>query len=175
MDEIIEKLLGELNQKAKEIAKIFGTLQTLKEYGANFDLPDIQTLIGSGEQTNGTTASITIKPDEFYGLSQTEAAEKYLRMIGHAAPFEDIFQALSDGGVRFSSTGRASLNIQLTRATKKFAKIGKGINVSFGLLEWYPGRRRRVTGHLTPIIEDEDIVTEEIIEEEIKQEQEKSE
>jgi hypothetical protein len=174
-DEIIEKLLTELNQKAKEIAKIYGTLKTLKEYGASFTLPDMETLIGSGEQDNGGINETVIRPDEFYGLSQTEATEKYLRMKGHAMAFEDIFNALALGGIRFSSNGRVGLNIQLTRATKKFAKIGKGTNISFGLVEWYPTiRRRRVVGTSTLNVEDENI-DEGIVEEKIKEDKEKGE
>lgn len=175
MEDSIKKLIEDMQTKAKELREMYGALQTLRKYGAEIELPDLQTLVTLNGDSCETQFSSVIRPDEFFGMSNTEAAEKYLRKIGHAVPLEDIYNALLSGGITFGASGRNSLNVQLTRATRKFAKITSGSVISFGLLEWYPGRRKRVTGHLTPIIEDENNITEEIIEEAIQQEKEKSE
>ena len=144
-DEMIQKLLSDLKEKVKEVEEIYNTLQTLKKYGAPIEIPELRNLMGTSEgmkietrQANG----LSIRPDEFYGMSNTEAAEKYLRQVGHAASLENIFDVLVRGGIRFSGDGRKNLNIQLTRATRKFAKIGRGSDVNFGMLEWYPKRIR---------------------------------
>lgn len=139
---MLNKLLEELQKKADEIQEIYTTLQTLKKYGADIELPELSSLLSS----NGgmiPTANIAIRPDEFFGLSNTDAAERYLRKVGHAVSLGDIYNALSQGGVQFSGEGRKSLYVQLIRATRKFVKIGKGQGISFGLLEWYPKPRGR--------------------------------
>jgi hypothetical protein len=141
---VVQKLLEELQQKASEIQEIYTTLQTLRKYGADITLPELSSLITSKEKPLLQSPDLEIQPGEFYNLSNTEAAEKYLRKIGHAMPLDDIYSALMEGGVRFTGDGRKNLNIQLTRATRKFAKIGHGRGVNFGLLEWYPKRSRLI-------------------------------
>jgi hypothetical protein len=151
----IDKLLEELRQKASEIEEIYWALQTLKKYGADITLPDLSSLISSKGNVIPEVANLEIQPGEFYNLSNTDATEKYLRKAGHAMPLENIYNALINGGVRFSGDGRKNLNIQLTRATRKFAKIGHGKGVSFGLLEWYPKRSRLIKRTAPPDSETE--------------------
>lgn len=137
----VNKLLEELNNKIAEIREAYSALQTLKKYGASFDLPDLGNLF-TGQQGTSLSSQAKIRPDEFYGRSQTEATEMYLRKAGHAMPLGDIYNALSEGGIAFGGDGKKNLNIQLTRATRKFSKIGSGPGVSFGLLEWYPKKKK---------------------------------
>jgi hypothetical protein len=138
-DQAIKKLMKELTQKAEELRELYSALQTLKKFGASIELPDLGALVMGEAQAE----HLSITPDAFYGLTQTEAAEKYLKMVGHAVPLEDIFSALVEGGVKFGRNGRSNLNMQMTRATRKFAKIATGSTVSFGLLEWYPSRAKK--------------------------------
>jgi hypothetical protein len=142
-DNVVNKLLDELQSKANEIQEIYTTLQTLKKYGADFELPEFASFLRSQEGTVPST-NITIRPDEFYGLSNTDAAEKYLRKVGHAVSLGEIYNALSQGGVKFTGDGRKSLYVQLIRATRKFTKIGSGQGISFGLLEFYPKRAKLI-------------------------------
>jgi hypothetical protein len=143
---IVGKLLADLGEKAKDIERIYGILKSLKEYDDTIEIPDIATLIGSGcSEITSNSSGISIRPDEFYGLSNTDASEKYLRKIGHAAPLEEIYNALMKGGINFSSNGRNNLNIMLTRATRKFAKIVSDSVIHFGLLEWNPKKSRAKT------------------------------
>lgn len=151
-DEVVNKLLEELQKKAYEIQEIYTTLQTLKKYGADIELPELASLLSS----NGAmipTVNIAIRPDEFFGLSNTDAAERYLRKVGHAVSLAEIYHALSQGGIQFSGEGRKSLYVQLIRATRKFVKIGKGQGISFGLLDWYPQRPARLVKRLGAIPE----------------------
>lgn len=170
-DNVVDKLLEELQQKVNEIEEIYTTLQTLKKYGAEITLPDLGSLITGGAKTGFPVANLEIRPGEFYNLSNTEATEKYLRKVGHAMPLEDIYNALIEGGVRFSGDGRKNLNIQLTRATRKFAKIGHGKGVSFGLLDWYPKRRKLIIkSEDSGIGSEESANIEDLLEEEEKKE-----
>ena len=146
-DTVVEKLIEALNVKVIEVKEIYTTLQTLQKYGADFQLPKLEQIFG-GQVENVGMDNLKIRSDEFYGSSQTEATEKYLRKVGHAMSLADIYDALSEGGIKFSGDGKKNLNIQLTRATRKFAKIGSGQNVNFGLLEWYPAKRKTRSGEI---------------------------
>lgn len=139
-NDMVNELVGKIHQKIGEIKEIYETLQNLKKYGTNnVDLPDLVSLLKS----NGQADLLTIHPDAFYRLSNTEAAKEYLRKIGHAVSLGEIYDALVKGGVQFKGDGKKNLNVQLTRATKIFAKIGSGESgVSFGLVEWYRKPRR---------------------------------
>ncbi len=139
---IVAELQKKLTDHAEQIGKILTTLHMLKEYDDSIEIPDINSLISLGTKESNVRGNKTIRPDEFYQMSNTEAAEKYLNKIGHAVPLEEIFEALKKGGIKFSANGRNVLNVQLTRATKKFAKMSHGDTVNFGLLDWYPKRKR---------------------------------
>lgn len=140
---IVEKLLTDLGEKAKEIEKIYNLLKSLKEYDESIEIPDIATLIGSGCTEIANSSGSSIRPDEFYGLSYTDATERYLKKMGHAMSLDDIYDTLMKGGIVFTGNGRNTLNIMLTRATRKFAKIISDSVIHFGLLEWYPARKSK--------------------------------
>jgi hypothetical protein len=83
-----------------------------------------------------------LPPDRFYGKDFTFAAEEYLRMVGHAATFDDIYTALERGGLRLENGSKKAANISMTRAVRKFVKFKSGDSESFGLVEWYPKKRK---------------------------------
>lgn len=143
----IDVLLQEFEDKITEAKEIYDTLKTLKKYaagqGQDFEMPDLQKIFEGEGMKISDKATVSIRSDEFFGLSNTEAAERYLRKIGHAMPLTDIFEALSTGGITFTGDGKKNLYTQLVRATRKFSKIGSGSNITFGLNEWYPARRKK--------------------------------
>ncbi len=141
--EVVEKALKELKTKVEEVKAVYTELQTLKKYGADIVLPDLQNLLNVNGTEVWDSTDMSIRPDEFFGMTNSEAAEKYLKKIGHAAPFDDIYTALVEGGLKFTANGRTVLNNQLTRGTRKFVKMGKGHKISFGLLDFYPDRIKR--------------------------------
>ncbi len=96
---------------------------------------DTSESASTGEKGHGR--EMDIKPDTFFGKSNTESAEKYLKMLGHAAPVDSILEALKKGGAQFKGDGKHTLYVQLIRATSKFVKIGKGPDSTIGLREWY--------------------------------------
>lgn len=148
----VSQMMKDLNKKAEELKVLHKTLSTIKEYGANFDLPTLADLIGSNEVK---PLEVNIKPDTFYGMSQTDATEKYLRMVGHAASIDEIYAALASGGIEFSANGRNNLNMMLIRATRRFARIPGLVN-SFGMLEWYPKRKRNQDLTVKDMLESEE-------------------
>jgi len=80
-----------------------------------------------------------VRPDEYFGMSQTEAAASYLKKVGHAAHIDKILEALQAGGLKLSGkTPKATLYTSLVRGTKRFVLVSPG---TFGLSEFYPDRK----------------------------------
>jgi hypothetical protein len=83
-------------------------------------------------------ASLLIRPGEFFGMSQTEAAYSYLKRIGHAVHVEKILEALQAGGIKLEGKNpKNTLYTSLVRGTKRFVLVTPG---TFGLAEFYPNR-----------------------------------
>ncbi len=58
----------------------------------------------------------SIEPDEFFGLKQTDAARAYLRKIGKAVPFDELVEALGQGGANLEGERRKkTLYVSLAR------------------------------------------------------------
>lgn len=141
----IDELINKLKEKASEFKEIYDVLKSIRKLtGASFDLPDINSFFaanGTAENID-STGNVQIKPDQFYKKSQTSATEEYLRMVGHAMHLDDIFNALKEGGVKFTGDGKKVLYSQVSRATKKFAKVkGEGLSATYGLEKWYKKRQ----------------------------------
>jgi hypothetical protein len=77
-----------------------------------------------------------IKPDEFFGMSQNDAARAYLRKIGRAVPFDDLVTALQKGGAKLGGADpKKTLYVSLARnPNKEFVWPQDGI---IGLREFY--------------------------------------
>lgn len=78
-----------------------------------------------------------IRPDEFFGMTQGEAARKYLKRVGHAVSFEELVEALQAGGCKVGGENpKRVLYISLVRNTRDFVPPRQGY---IGLREFYPG------------------------------------
>jgi hypothetical protein len=78
-----------------------------------------------------------VRGDEFFGLSQGEAARAYLRKVGHAAEIPELVAALNKGGCKVGGADPdRTLYIALIRNTKDFVKVPNGF---IGLRAMYPG------------------------------------
>lgn len=86
-------------------------------------------------------SAIVIRPDEFFTMSQSDAAKAYLRKVGHAVAFDDLVAALRKGGAQLGGADpRKTLYVSLARNPKKeFVWPSKD---HIGLNEFYPGRAR---------------------------------
>lgn len=61
-----------------------------------------------------------IRPDEFYGMSQSEAAKAYLRKVGRAVPFDELVNALRKGGATLGGKDpKKTLYVSLARNPRK--------------------------------------------------------
>jgi len=135
----IEPILKKLNFHLEEAKKIYKALKALIDItGESINFPSF-SLDDEGINTGNDALGIDIKPDQFYGKSNTQAAEEYLRLIGHSVYLDEIYEALLKGGIQFSGKDpKKSLYVSVIRAHKKFVKVGEGRNVTWGLVEFYP-------------------------------------
>lgn len=134
--DIIKDLLSDYGKKAAELQTLRSTIETLaKRYNVACEFPDANG--------HGGKAGSHVTADQFFGKSQPDAAEEYLRRVGHAVSVDEILEALRAGGMKFSGKDpRAGLYTQLIRATMRFVKVPSG---AFGLLEWYPSEHAKRT------------------------------
>src|ERR1700692_5027577 len=60
--------------------------------------------------------SVSIKPDEFFRMNQTDAARAYLKKVGHSIPFDDLVAALRKGGAKLGGADpKKTLYVSLAR------------------------------------------------------------
>jgi hypothetical protein len=69
---------------------------------------------------NALHAMNFIRPDEFYGMTQSEAAKAYLRKVGKAIPFDELVTALRKGGAQLGGVDpKKTLYVSLARNPRK--------------------------------------------------------
>ena len=123
---------------------------------------ELNTLIQALEKrlgiSGGQPASITDHEDEgtlvvppvtsmpigfFHNLSLAAAAEKLLRTNPHQAlTTAQILQAITNSGRTISSKNALTILYTALRRNPKFERIG---NKAWGLKEWYPERKKRIS------------------------------
>jgi len=150
----VDKAIRELKEHASAMKELLAGLQFIKKYGGTeIAIPELQSLFNGSvknitSDTGNDTLNTNLMPDTFYGMSINDAAEKYLRMVGHVCSFNQLYSALTQGGFE-SSESKEKLSMSLTRATMRFKKFGSGMDASYGLLEWYPSSVKAKRGNLS--------------------------
>lgn len=97
-------------------------------------LPTTSTIV-SPTKTN----MIGVRPDEFFGMSQSDAAKAYLRKIGRAIPFSELVTALQNGGAKLGGADPSkTLYVSLARNPKKEFVWPSSDHISLG--EFYTKR-----------------------------------
>lgn len=85
---------------------------------------------------NGTKANV--RPDEFFGMTYSTAAETYLVKVGHAVSMDELLDALNRGGCPVGGREpRKTLYISLIRDVRTFVPI-PGRTGFLGLRKFYP-------------------------------------
>jgi hypothetical protein len=79
----------------------------------------------------------SVRHDEFFGMTQSDAARAYLAKVGHAVSMEQLVSGLRTGGCKVgAANARHSLYVSLVRNTREFVPVGNGF---LGLRSFYPG------------------------------------
>jgi hypothetical protein len=99
--------------------------------------PQVSEVLDNLQTVSGTQPSI--RPDEFYQMSQTEAAKVYLRKVGRAIGFDQLVEALRKGGATLGGADpKKTLYVSLARNPRReFVYPSDGF---IGLSEFYQDR-----------------------------------
>ncbi len=81
--------------------------------------------------------TVDIRPDEFFGMTQTQAAKAYLQRMKRAVSIDQIVEALKNGGAQLGGADpKKTLYVSLARnPERQFVIPREGY---FGLREFYP-------------------------------------
>ncbi len=138
----LEKLLAERATKADELTKLDFAIEAIRRMlGEQPEQSEVEGLSPRPTQVLRQelvrqVGTLSTRPDEFFGMSQTTGAEAFLRKVGHAVGLEQILDALSKGGLAIGGGDpRKTLYTQLVRATRKFVLVSPN---TFGLRDFYP-------------------------------------
>lgn len=110
------------------------------------EAPDGEQPVGmplvSATGATQTVTSVSVKPDEFFRVNQTDAARTYLKKVGHSIPFDELVVALRKGGAKLGGADpKKTLYVSLARNPKKeFVWPSKDV---IGLDEFYKDRTEK--------------------------------
>lgn len=92
-----------------------------------------------------STPSAPVRFDEFYGITDLQAAKTYLKKRSDARPFDEIVAAIRAGGGKVESEEK--LHTGLSRSTLDLVKIGE----RYGHIDNYPEEKaKRLKGFRKP-------------------------
>ncbi|HRI06588.1 MAG TPA: winged helix-turn-helix domain-containing protein [Nannocystaceae bacterium] len=136
---VIADLVAKRLQKLEEVRRIETTIKMLSEmYSVDVVLSGVQD-VNAAEQ-----AAVMLRPDQFFGMSQTEAAAALLELRKKPFTVEEIVDGIVAGGCQVGGASpRNTVYTQLVRATHRFVKLPSG---HFGLLDWYPEEKAKRRG-----------------------------
>lgn len=84
---------------------------------------------------------VNVRPDEFFAMTQTEAAKAYLKKVGQAIPFDELVSALRKGGAKLGGADpKKTLYVSLARNPRKEFVWPSEDYIS--LSEFYEGRTK---------------------------------
>jgi hypothetical protein len=156
-----DKLIAAIKSHAEKIQEYYAALKTLAEIDQSVILPELSELVKFEGLKVPNLPDSSIRPDEFHNKAIPLAAEMFLKKIGHAVSIDDIYDALEQGGIEFTTNGKTVLSNAIRRDPEKFEKIKNG---HIGLREWYgkkKGQAQRVINLLEEAMASEKEKTEE--------------
>lgn len=146
-DVVLQGLIKKREGLLAELAKVNTAIGAIEELSGS--PPSMPTSAGNSAILESTPVSLSkesppkelgaIRPDEYFGLSQGQAAKKYLQRVGHAVSIDEIIKGITQGGIKLAGDTRKNLYITLVRNTAEFVLVGPN---TFGLREFYPHLRR---------------------------------
>lgn len=131
-----------LEQLRKERDEINALIQALERKFGISSSPQISEF-DDVEGHPGVPTATSIPIGFFHNLSQAAAAEKLLRTnSGQALTTGEILDAFRSSGMEVNSKNAATILYTALKRSPKFERIG---SKAWGLKEWYPDRRKKIS------------------------------
>lgn len=127
-----------LDIQIRQLEQELGEEPSTGDVDVTLTLPDLPSM-------RGGTSNPSIRPDEFFGMSQSEASKAYLRKVARAIPFDQLVDALKRGGAELGGANpKRTLYVSLARnPMKEFVYPSDGF---IGLREFYPNLSKGAKG-----------------------------
>lgn len=126
----------------KERAELDGLIQALERKFGISSAP-LSSVSDDGDQPSGIPAVTSMPIGFFHNLSQAAAAEKLLKTNpGQALTTGEILEAFRNSGMEVHSKNAATILYTALKRSPKFERIG---SKAWGLREWYPERKRKIS------------------------------
>jgi hypothetical protein len=135
VSELLEELRGERE-------KLDVLIQALEERSGS-TVPTQRSGSDDDEKRRPLVPTNSVPMGFFHNLSQAAAAEKLLRMNpGRALRTADILEAFRNSGMDVNSKNAPTILYTALKRSPKFERIG---SKAWGLREWYPERKKKIT------------------------------
>lgn len=137
------KSVGELLEELrKERDKLDLLIQALEERSGS--VVPVQRSGSDDDEKRKPLASVNAIPMGFFhNLSQAAAAEKLLKMNpGQALRTAEILDAFRNSGMDVASKNAPTILYTALKRSPKFERIG---SKAWGLREWYPERKKKIS------------------------------
>lgn len=151
-DDLAENLAQWRDQYAK-IGKLIAAAEAILGEGDGFEEDDdFGEQVGSVKRSSPNAGGKKIAPDEFVGMSATDAVRAYLEKMGKGNPQgpQDMARAFVEGG-REHDPAKAYNNVReaLKRLSKnrQIKQVRRGM---WGLMSWYPNSGSTVSPKKAP-------------------------
>lgn len=134
--ELIKKMLAEAEAEKTDLEGVITYLRRKLGLNTKSSSSPTNTHIEQEE-------AIELRSDSFFGMQVAEAIKKYLSIVKRPKPVSEIIEALEKGGLTSSSKNLyTTVMPTLIRKAKRDIDFVKVSNGSWGLIEWYPGRKK---------------------------------
>jgi len=137
------KSVGELLEELrKEREKLDALIQALEERSGSA-VSTQRSGLDDDERRRSLPSASSVPMGFFNNLSQAAAAEKLLRMNpGQALRTAEILEAFRNSGMDVNSKNAPTILYTALKRSPKFERIG---SKAWGLREWYPERKKKIS------------------------------
>lgn len=155
-EEHLQKTLAELlaqrdrieSELSAELSRLDTAIQAIKALVQPDSNPAAtSTQVTDSFKVQDTASAIVtraVQAGDFFGMSQADAAQQYLKRLGRAATLDDILGGIQKGGARLQGKDpKKNLYISLVKRRHVFPLVAP---YTFGLWEFYPGAKEKTTG-----------------------------
>lgn len=141
--ELLEKYKRERKEYLEKIREIGVTIRRMEA-----DLGEVHETLEDADQIEDQNPEFkldqtcgAIKPDEFFGMTQSNAAKKHLEKVGRAVSIDQLVEVLRKGGCKIGGADpKRTLYIALVRNNRDFIPPQAGY---IGLRKFYPQLKKK--------------------------------
>jgi hypothetical protein len=131
--------MSSLELMIRQLERELGEDHSIDQSEISLNLLDGFKLADSFAANRQSAGSVSVRPDEFFTMTQSDAAKAYLKKVGHAISFDELVAALRRGGAQLGGADpKRTLYVSLAR--NPYKEFVWPSDDHIGLAEFYAGR-----------------------------------